>query len=106
MKRFSSIGYALLTGAVVAAAAPAIAQSNLSDITGPNVSDITGPNVSDITGPNVSDITGTDATSATLTRAEANQLAQDLGAAYELCTGGGDCDSFYELYEQANRATK
>ncbi len=76
MKAFKWSCRALALVAVLASAAPVIAQANVSDVTGPiingpgpsmpnvsdntgsNVSDVTGPNVSDVTGPNVSDVTG------------------------------------------------
>ena len=88
---------------------PAFA-GNLSDITGPNVSDITGPNVSDITGPNVSDITGTSVSSNRARKAvtagfdqeKLEELADDLGAAYAECAGGGDCSTFNQLLETSN----
>ena len=120
-----AIARTLSAVAVLTIATPALAQrANVSDITGPNVSeapnpniplnpnvsDITEPNVSDITGSNTSDITGTNAADRRASRAaaagldndSADQLAADLGIAYDICVGGGDCSNFYTLLETSN----
>ncbi|MFK8184187.1 MAG: hypothetical protein AB8B99_12500 [Phormidesmis sp.] len=97
--RFASHALAAIT--VTALATPALAQSNVSDITGPNVSDITGPNTSDITGTNVADDSSQRAAAAGFNQDSVRQLADDLGATYTICSGGGDCSVFFELYEQS-----
>lgn len=94
----------ILSLSVLGAHNTALANGNVSDITGGNVSDITGGNVSDITGGNVSDITGTNTSDAIspLDSQTAAQLAQDMSEAYRVCTGGGDCSTFYALLDYAN----
>lgn len=145
--------------AIFASATPAIAQSNLSDITGPNLvsppspaffessgsgSSNPNPNLSDVTGPNLvsppspeifesndpgssnpnlSDVTGPDpnnpgaskvtsaettnsararrAASVGFSESDVQRLADDIGAAYQICAGGGDCAGFNTLYEQS-----
>lgn len=95
---------------LLAGAMPAFAQQrpNVSDVTGPNVSDVTGPNVSDVTGPNVSDVTGVNndrirrANLLGFDESGVEQLADELGAAYDACASGGDCAPFFTLLEQSN----
>ncbi|MEM9093022.1 MAG: hypothetical protein AAGC93_30380 [Cyanobacteria bacterium P01_F01_bin.53] len=91
--------HTLAAALVLTTALPAVAQSNLSDITGPNVSDITGTNVSDITGTNAE--AQQRAIAAGLTQADLDQLADDIAAENEVCSGGGDCSTLQTLLEQA-----
>ncbi|MGC1308437.1 MAG: hypothetical protein WA885_14525 [Phormidesmis sp.] len=117
MKPSRLTAHAFVAVMLLTATAPALAQANVSDITGPNVSDITGPNVSDITGPNTSDITGpntsditgTDtsngarrAVAAGLSQEDIDELAEQLGAAYAVCASGGDCTAFSTLLERSS----
>lgn len=95
----------LVAAALIASASPALAQSNVSDVTGGNVSDVTGGNVSDITGGNVSDVTGADtasgparrATALGLNQEDADNMASDLDTAYAECSSGGDCTRLNEI---------